>query len=76
MTDNQDMTDSKGILMSRTVWANAIGLIAVGLGVIGFDAGAVDASGLADALVQIVAAGSFIASTIFRIVASKTIGVR
>ena len=75
MTDNQDMTEAKGILASRTVWSNAIGLLAIGLGVFGFDAGTIDASGLADAVVQIVAAGSFIASTVFRVIASRKIGV-
>ena len=67
------MTDTKSLFASRTVWANAIGLAAVALGLFGVDVGTVDVNGLADAAVQLVAAGSFIASTVFRVVAEKQI---
>ena len=65
------MTDTKSVLTSRTVWANVIGLAALALGLLGFNTGSIDANGLADAAVQIIAAASFIASTIFRVVATK-----
>ena len=65
------MTDTKSILASRTVWANAIGLASIILGLLGFNAADVDTNGLADAAVQIVAAASFIDSTVFRVVATK-----
>lgn len=65
------VTDTKSILASRTVWANAIGLAAVALGFFGYDTAGLDATGLAEAIVQIVAAASFVASTIFRVVATK-----
>lgn len=68
------MTDTKSILASRTVWANVIGLAAVALGVLGYNTAGLDATGLADAAVQIVAAVSFIASTIFRVVATTRLG--
>jgi lysozyme family protein len=65
------MFESKSIVASRTVWANLIGLAAVALGALGLDTSGVDASAAADAVVQLIAAGSFIASTVFRIVATK-----
>jgi len=58
------MTDTKSIFASRTVWANVIGLAAVGLSLAGVKIGSIDVNGLADAAAQLVAAGSFIASTI------------
>jgi lysozyme family protein len=67
----KSMFDSKSILASRTVWANCIGLLAVALGAFGFDTSALDANAFAEATVQLVAAVSFIASTVFRIVATK-----
>jgi lysozyme family protein len=67
----RSMYESKPILASRTVWTNLTGLLAVALGVFGFDPAALDADAFAEAAVQLVAAGSFIASTIFRIVAPK-----
>lgn len=67
------MIDTKTILASRTVWANLVGLAALGLSLFGFDASALNADAFAEALVQLVAAGSFIASTVFRILATKQI---
>ncbi|MBM6592365.1 glycoside hydrolase family 108 protein [Microvirga pudoricolor] len=67
------MPDTKSILASRTVWSNLLGLLAVLAGVLGFDASGVDSGAVADAIVQIVAAGSFIASTLFRILATQQI---
>jgi lysozyme family protein len=67
------MIDTKTPLASRTVWANVIGLGSLALSAFGVQTGALDQSGLADAMAQIVAAGSFIASTYFRVQATKQI---
>jgi lysozyme family protein len=68
-----DMLDTKTILASRTIWANLIGLAAVILGLFGFDASVLNGSAFQEALVQFIAAASFIASTIFRILATRKI---
>jgi lysozyme family protein len=65
------MTDLKSILASRTVWANVVGLTAIGLSTAGFDTSALDVGGVVDAGLQVVAGTSFIASTFFRVVASR-----
>lgn len=67
------MIDTKSFLASRTIWANGIGLAALGLGLAGFDTSALNANALADAAVQAVAAASFIASTVFRVLATRQI---
>jgi hypothetical protein len=67
------MFDTKTILASSTVWANLIGLVALVLGLFGFDGSALATGAFEEALVQLVAAASFIASTIFRIAATKQI---
>ena len=67
------MLDTKTILASRTVWANLIGLAALVLGLFGFDGSALATGAVEEALVQLLAAGSFIASTLFRILATKQI---
>jgi hypothetical protein len=67
------MIDTKTILASRTVWANLIGLAALVLGVIGFDASSLETEAFAQAAAQLVAAASFVASTIFRILATRQI---
>jgi len=67
------MFDTKTILASRTVWANLIGLAALVLGLFGFDTSVLDTGAVEEALVQLIAAGSFIASTVFRILATKQI---
>jgi hypothetical protein len=65
------MFESKAILASRTVWANLIGLVAVALGIAGLKTSDADVGALTDAAAQLVAAASFIASTVFRITATK-----
>lgn len=65
------MTDSKSLLASKTLWANLVGLAALGLGAFGFDAGGLDAARLGEAIPQAIAALSFIASTVFRITATR-----
>lgn len=67
------MFDTKTILASRTIWANLIGLVALVLGLFGFDGSALATGAFEEAIVQIVAAGSFIASAVFRILATKQI---
>jgi uncharacterized membrane protein YqjE len=65
------MNDVKSILASRTVWANIVGLASVSLSLAGIDLGEADANRLVEAATQIVAAMSFIGSTVFRIAASQ-----
>lgn len=60
--------NTKTVLQSRTVWANVIGLASLGLSIFGY--GGLDVGGLTDAVLQTVTAGSFIASTIFRVKAN------
>ncbi|WP_243367599.1 glycoside hydrolase family 108 protein [Microvirga solisilvae] len=69
-----NMIDTKTIFASRTVWANLIGLAVLILGMFGFDTSGLDAGAFLEALVQLIAAGSFIASTLFRILATKQLG--
>jgi hypothetical protein len=68
------MRDEKSLLASRTVWANVVGLLAVAAQVAGVDIGAEEADRLVEAVLQIVAAASFLASTVFRVVATARIG--
>jgi hypothetical protein len=65
------MLDTKSILASRTVWANLVGLAALGLSVLGYGPDAIDKTAVTEAVLQMVAAGSFIASTVFRLVATR-----
>lgn len=67
------MIDTKTILASRTIWANLVGLAALLLGLLGFDATALHSASFTEAVVQLVAAGSFVASTVFRILATRQI---
>lgn len=65
------MTQTKPILASRTLWANLVGLAAIAFGMLGFDTSTVDLNGFAEAAAQLVAAASFVASTVFRVAATK-----
>jgi hypothetical protein len=69
------MIEFKSMLQSRTVWANLIGLLALILSLLGFRPSVVDKEQLIDAILQIIAAVSFLASTAFRITATKKIGL-
>ncbi|MCU0817886.1 MAG: glycoside hydrolase family 108 protein [Beijerinckiaceae bacterium] len=69
--EEKDMFDSKALLQSRTVWANVVGLGSLALSVMGFQTVGLDQSVLTDRLLEVVAAGSFVASTIFRVIATK-----
>ncbi len=65
------MDTTKSLLASRTLWANAIGLLAVGLSAFGFNTSVLDVGALTDHIFQGVAAGSFVISSLFRVLASK-----
>ena len=67
------MDETKSLFSSRTVWANIIGLVALLLSHFGLDASELDQAKLLDALCQTIAAGSFIASSVFRVFAKKAI---
>lgn len=69
--ENVDMDRSKPLIASKTLWANLVGFAAVLSSLLGVQIGAEDAGGLAEALAQIVAAASFVASTVFRVVATS-----
>jgi lysozyme family protein len=66
-----DMLGLKSILASRTVLANLVGLVAFGLSAAGFDTGSLKADALVDAALATVTGASFVASTVFRVVATK-----
>lgn len=68
-TTTMDVT--KTILASRTIWANAIGFAALALSFLGFDTSSVDKAVLTETLLQVIAGIGFIASTIFRVIATK-----
>ncbi len=65
------MMETKSILASRTVWANLVGLAALVLGALGYGPDALDQEAVTEAILQMVAAGSFLASTVFRLLATK-----
>lgn len=65
------MEIAKTFFSSRTIWANVIGMIALGLSWFGFDTSSVDKGAVTDNILQAVAALSFVASTVFRVIASK-----
>ena len=69
------MLDTKSVFLSRTVWANLVGLVALALGLLGFDTGGLDEAALVDSILQIVTAASFVLSTLFRIVATRQLQV-
>ncbi len=69
-----NMIDTKTIFQSRTIWANLVGLTALFLAQFGFDTASFDQAKFLDAIFQIIAAGGFVASSIFRVFAAKKIG--
>ena len=64
---------TKSFITSKTVWANIIGFGALVLSVFGFNTAGIDPNVFADHILQIIAAGSFVLSTVFRVVATKRI---
>jgi lysozyme family protein len=73
MKEIPPMDFTKGLLTSRTIWANAIGMGALALSWLGFDTSELDKNALTDSLLQAIAGISFVASTVFRIIATKRI---
>lgn len=75
-TNRQEMpvNFSKSIVESRTVWANVIGMAAIGASLLGFDTSGVDQAAVIDAVLKGVAALGFVASTVFRIKATRKLG--
>jgi lysozyme family protein len=69
------MNDTQTVFASRTVWSNIIGLGALVLSVTGHNMVGIDAGQVTDAVMQIIAAGSFVASTVFRIVSTRKIAL-
>ncbi|MEI6573837.1 MAG: hypothetical protein WCO61_09880 [Alphaproteobacteria bacterium] len=67
------MEDVQPIYASRTIWANLIGVVSFVLSLTGH--GSLDTAGLTDAVLQLVTAGSFVASSLFRVIASKAISL-
>jgi lysozyme family protein len=65
------MNDVKSLFQSRTIWSNIIGLSAITIAHFGIDVSTIDQSKVLDSVVQIIAAGGFISSSIFRIFATK-----
>lgn len=65
------MDTNKSLLTSRTLWANAVGLAALGLSALGYNTAGIDTAAVTDSLFQAVAAGSFIVSSVFRVIATK-----
>jgi hypothetical protein len=68
------MTDVKTILESRTVWANIVGILALAGTFLGSELSSEETNKLVEACLQLVAAGSFVASTVFRVLATTRIG--
>ena len=67
------MTEWKSFLESRTVWANLVGLLALVLSGLGFKTSDINAEYFVDVVLQVVAGISFLASTVFRITATRKI---
>jgi lysozyme family protein len=72
--EQERMDMSKSILQSRTVWSNIVGILAIAASVLGFNAGLIDQGALVDAILKGFAGASFVASTLFRVIATKRIG--
>ena len=69
------MSNWKNFFASRTVWANFVGLAALVASSLGIDVAQADQEGATDALLQVVAGLSFLASTAFRVVAKKRLSL-
>lgn len=73
--ETKPVTEPKSLFTSRTVWANLVGLAAVLLSIFGFDTSTMDSPGMADVIAQSVAGISFVASTIFRVIATRRLAM-
>jgi hypothetical protein len=65
------MNQAKTMLSSRTLWANAVGLASVLYVALGGDASAIDADEIGARIAEVVAGVSFLASSAFRIMATR-----
>ncbi|CAN1509856.1 zliS Lysozyme family protein [Rhabdaerophilaceae bacterium] len=70
-SQENSMDITKTFFQSRTVWANIIGFGCLVLSLLGFRTGDLDVNLLTDRVLEMIAAGSFVASTVFRIIATK-----
>ncbi|MBS7698473.1 MULTISPECIES: glycoside hydrolase family 108 protein [unclassified Chelatococcus] len=61
------MVNLRTILLSRPIWANLVGLASIMLSLAGLDTTGLDTAGFSDALLQVVAGGSFIASSVLQL---------
>lgn len=69
------MIETKNLVASRTLWSNLIGLGAIGLSLFGVDSSSIDNEALSQAMLQAVAGVSFIASTVFRLTATRRLAL-
>jgi hypothetical protein len=69
------MSEWKTFLESRTVWANLIGLTALILSSLGFASVGMDQEKIIDVILQMISGASFLASTVFRVLATRKITV-
>ncbi|MBS7702530.1 glycoside hydrolase family 108 protein [Chelatococcus asaccharovorans] len=61
------MVNLRTILLSRPIWANLVGLASIMLSLAGLDTSGLDTAGFSESLLQVVAGGSFIASSLFQL---------
>ncbi len=69
------MSEWKTFLESRTVCANLVGLTALILSSLGFSSLGFDQEKIIDVILQVVAGLSFLASTVFRVLATRKLTV-
>ena len=69
------MPNWKSFLQSRTIWSNGIGLAVLILSGLGFKTAGIDPEPLVDAILQITTGGCFVASTVFRVLATRRLTV-
>ncbi|CAH1656838.1 Lysozyme family protein [Hyphomicrobiales bacterium] len=65
--EHEPMVNMRMILLSRPIWANLVGLASIMLSLAGLDTSGLDSAGFSDALLQVIAGGSFIASSVFQL---------
>lgn len=68
------MDQTQSLFQSRTIWSNVIGFIAFILSLTGHGV-SLDTGQLTDSVMQLITAGSFLASTVFRIISTKKVAV-
>ncbi|MEI8144241.1 MAG: hypothetical protein WCH83_02140 [Alphaproteobacteria bacterium] len=63
------MSEVKPMLESRTIWSNLVGFVCLAASIFGVETGLIDQGALAEALFQVATGLSFVASTMFRVMA-------